>query len=127
MIFFNLPALLCVGQWWMVVSRFSITKEPMLRDPAEVRLVYVAASSVAGAGEGLWAKTSIMSGQVVALFNGVRQRQFYYEARSAQDWSDYRISCNADLDLDILAEHVSLENYSATLGHKGIHFKLKTF
>ena len=58
MIFFNLPALLCVGQWWMVVSRFSITKEPMLRDPAEVRLVYVAASSVAGAGEGLWAKTS---------------------------------------------------------------------
>ena len=90
-----------------------------MRDPREVRMVYVAASSVAGAGEGLWAKTSIMSGQVVALFNGVRQRQFYYGARSAQDWSDYRISCQADLDLDILAEHEDVEKYSATLGHKG--------
>ena len=103
----------------VTLSRFSITKEPMLRDPSEVRLVYVASSSVAGAGEGLWAKTDIISGQMVALFNGVRQRQFYYGARSAQDWSDYRISCHTDLDLDILAEHVSLEKYSATLGHKG--------
>ena len=59
------------------------------------------------------------SGQVVALFNGVRQRHLHYGARPAQDWSDYRISCDTDLDLDILAEHVSLEKYSATLGHKG--------
>ena len=111
---FLLCSVLYCGGW-----RFSITKEPMLRDPWEVRMVYVAASSLEGAGEGLWAKTSIMSGQVVALFNGVRQRQFYYGARSGQDWSDYRISCHTDLDLDILAEHVSLEKYSATLGHKG--------
>ena len=99
--------------------RFSITAEPLLRDPSEVRQVYVAASSVSGAGEGLWAKTLLRSGEMVALFNGVRQRQLYYAARPAQDWSDYRISCHSDLDLDILAEHVSLDKYSATLGHKG--------
>ena len=36
-------------------------------------------------------------------------------------WSDYRISCEKGLDLDIYAEHMSTTNYRATLAHKTCH------
>lgn len=102
-------------------SRVCITKSPMLRDPYEIRHVYVAPSHVPYAGEGLWAKTSIKKNQLVALFNGVRQRHLYYGTKTNQAWSDYRITCDSDVDLDILAQHVSVNNYSATLAHKTCH------
>ena len=33
-------------------------------------------------------------------------------------WSDYRIGCSKEIDLDILPQQISLDSYSATLGHK---------
>lgn len=33
-------------------------------------------------------------------------------------WSDYRIGFSKEIDLDILPHQVSLDTYSATLGHK---------
>ena len=35
-------------------------------------------------------------------------------------WSDYRIGCSKEIDLDILPQQISLDTYSATLGHKVI-------
>ena len=97
-----------------------ISKTPLVRDPYEARYVYVAESGIEGAGEGLWAKTSLMAGQVCSLFNGVRQHHLWGSSAMTDNkpWSDYRIGCQKDLDLDILPEHISTTNYRATLAHK---------
>ena len=51
--------------------------------------------------------------------------------RPAQDekkgWSDYRIGCSKELDLDILPHQVSLQSYSATLGHKVGQLEIEQF
>ena len=51
--------------------------------------------------------------------------------RPAQDekkgWSDYRIGCSKELDLDILPHQVSLQSYSATLGHKVGQLEMEQF
>ena len=91
-----------------------------MRDPYERRYVYVADSGVEGAGEGLWAREKILQGQACALFNGVRQHRLWGCTAMSMSlpWSDYRIGCGEDLDLDILPCHVSTINYKATLAHK---------
>ena len=86
-------------------TRVSITRSPLTRDPYEARHVagdsldtcvylesrhvYVAPSDTEGAGEGLWAKQGLRAGQLVALFNGVRQRHLYLESGVAPNlaWS----------------------------------------
>jgi len=98
-----------------------ITKRPMLRDPYEQRYVYVEESAVPFAGQGLYAKSRIAAGQLVSLFNGVRQRHLWGVKGDNFGWSDYRISVDRDLDIDIRKEHVSLANYRATLSHKTCH------
>jgi len=100
-----------------------ISRSPMVRDPYEKRYVYVKDSQVPFAGEGLWAKTGILAGQVCTLFNGVRQHLLWGSTAMSckQDWSDYRISCGKDLNLDIQQAHISTHNYRATLAHKTCH------
>ena len=92
----------------------------MVRDPYEKRYVYVAESGVPLAGEGLMAKTCIMAGQVCSLFNGVRQHHLWGCPAMADNlpWSDYRLGCEKDVDLDILPEHTATHSYRATLAHK---------
>jgi len=102
-------------------SRFCISKNPFQRDPYEMRHVFVKNSEIPFAGEGLWAKTDIKKGSLVALFNGVKQRQIWGVSCQQKAWSDYRICCDKEMDLDILPEHVSLDNYQATLAHKTCH------
>ena len=46
----------------------------MLADPYESALVYPGISTIQDAGEGLFAKTDIKAGQLIAFFNGVRTR-----------------------------------------------------
>ena len=97
-----------------------ISKTPLIRDEWEKQKVEVRGSEVKtedglDAGEGLFAKAKIENGQVVALFNGVRQQS---EKNST---SDYRIRLNGDTDIDILDEFKDTKNYCATLGHKTNH------
>ena len=55
-----------------------------------MRHVYVAPSRASeAAGEGLFAKTALGPGCLVALFNGVRQR-VVAGTRDTRAWSDYR-------------------------------------
>lgn len=63
-------------------------------------------------------QTDIREGQLVCLFNGVRQRHCWGSLAPTPGWSDYRIACQSDLDLDILPQQTSLASYSATIGHK---------
>lgn len=64
--------------------------------------------------------TLIHQREIKILFNFAPQ--MLKTIRPAQDekkgWSDYRIGCSKELDLDILPHQVSLQSYSATLGHK---------
>ena len=67
---------------------------PTSRDPYEQQTVYVGQSKIhPEAGEGLFAKRPLSTGALVALFNGVRQREitgkgkFFLEIISAQEVS----------------------------------------
>ena len=67
-----------------------ISRSPLLRDPYEMRYVYVGQSGVSdAAGEGLFVKTDIKQGALVSLFNGVRQHKISGHL-DIKNWSDYR-------------------------------------
>jgi len=102
-------------------TTFRISKNPLESDPYETRYIYVKESQTPGAGEGLWAKTLIRKGQLAAIFNGLRQRHIWGAKTTPRVWSDYRISCGKDVDLDIGKSQESLSNYHASLAHKTCH------
>ena len=99
----------------------SISKSPLVRDPYEHENVYVARSAIEFAGEGLYAKRFLPAGSLIALFNGIRQREVGY-TKKMQEFSDYRIGMGAgEVCLDIPGAYTSLDKYCATLGHKACH------
>ena len=73
--------------------------------------------------------TLIQQREIKILFNFAPQ--MLKTIRPAQDekkgWSDYRIGCSKELDLDILPHQVSLQTYSATLGHKVGQLEIEQF
>ena len=103
-------------------TSLQISNRPLEQDPYEQQTIYVGQSNISpDAGEGLFAKRDIPEGHLVALFNGVRQRDPVFSARKQPEFSDYRISLRTDVSLDIPATFVSLNKYRATLGHKCCH------
>jgi len=114
-------ALKCQKYTFDQSTRICISKTPLLQDPYEKRHVFVKQSQIPFAGEGLWAKTDIKAGQLIALFNGVRQRHVWGVMAHNLAWSDYRINLEKDVDLDIYDEHIPIPNYKASLGHKACH------
>jgi len=106
---------------YQLSNRFCITPRPLLADPYERRYIHVGASQTPGAGEGLWVKTAIPAEQTVAVFNGLRQRTLPGVKTTDKSWSDYRISCTKEIDLDINQVAESLANYRNTLAHKTCH------
>lgn len=97
-----------------------ISKSPLIPDEwersrVEVRKSLVETSEEIDAGEGLFAKCKLLKGEIVALFNGVRQPS------ENNSFSVYRIRLNGEIDLDIPDECISIENYCATQGHKTNH------
>ena len=97
-----------------------ISHSPLIPDKweqsrVEVRKSLVETSDGIDAGEGLFAKCKIKEGEIVALFNGVRQQS------EKNSYSVYRIRLNGEIDLDIPDECVNIENYCATQGHKTNH------
>ena len=105
-------------------SCFSISRRPLEADLYEERTVRVAESSVPGAGEGLFARRRLSSGDLVCLFSGSK---IYKDnnKRSLQfgdeEWSDFRITLDKSVDLDIGPEYRQCHQYRATLGHKACH------
>ena len=73
-------------------------------------------NNVEGAGEGLFAKRRIESGELVALYNGTRTPPSLED-----DWSDYRVHLTSELDIDIPDDMRELDQYCATLSHKANH------
>ena len=100
-------------------SRRVIAKHPVLPDPWESNMVYVANSLLPQGGEGLFAKKDIESKELLSLFNGVRLNTSSLHAKYGE--SDYRIRLHADIDLDIPDGYQALDKYCATLGHKANH------
>ena len=99
----------------------SISRTPLIRDPYEHQNVYVANSKIEFAGEGLYAKRNLPAGTLIALFNGIRQREIGY-TKKMTEFSDYRIGMGSgEVCLDIPDLYVSLDKYCATTGHKACH------
>ena len=110
-------------------SCFSISRRPLETDQYEERTVRVAASTVAGAGEGLFAIRDLSAGDLVCLFSGSK---IYKDNNKTslkygdQEWSDFRLTLDKSVDLDIGPEYQSCQQYRATLGHKACHhFQLR--
>ena len=74
-------------------SCFSMGRWPLETDQHEDDTVEVAASTVPGAGEGLFARRGIECGQLVALFSGTK---IYKDSNKRsvkfgdEEWSDFR-------------------------------------
>ena len=92
-----------------------ISSCPEMRDFWEDLMVEVKESDIQG--QGLFAKTDLEEGTIIALFNGVR----IPNTGRKRAHSDYCISLNPDIDLDIPDNMTSLDCYRATLGHKANH------
>ena len=83
---------LCISRSPLVRDPYEVSaaSRPPSPPPGQVRHVYVAPSRASeAAGEGLFAKTALGPGCLVALFNGVRQR-VVAGTRDTRAWSDYR-------------------------------------
>ncbi|XP_023324584.1 histone-lysine N-methyltransferase SETD7 [Eurytemora carolleeae] len=102
---------------------------PHLRDPYEDKYIEVRISSMEGGGEGIYALKNIPTGILVAMFNGIKYELVSNPAsgidseEEAYDRLSYNIHMPQDEDffLDIPPLYRSLENYSASLGHKVNH------
>jgi len=105
---------------WDPATATRISSSPLLQDPWEASMVAVRTSSMEQAGEGLFAIDALPCGSIVSLFNGIRLKTATVAAQNRAP-SDYRIRLNADIDIDIPHECISLEVYSATLTHKANH------
>ena len=101
-----------------VSTNVRISKNPTRSDMWESARVEVKKSDLGpDAGEGLFARIDLDSGDICALFNGVRIQS----SKNDIEISPYRIRLNGQIDLDIPDEMTDLNVYSATLGHKSNH------
>lgn len=101
-----------------------ISRDPLVTDEYEDETVYVKQSTTEGAGEGLFARRRILGGELVSLFSGSKiikdsnRKSIKY---GDEDWSDFRLTLDKSVDLDIGPEHQLCSQYRATLGHKACH------
>ena len=100
-----------------------ISSQPKLEDPYERKTAYVAESMIPGAGEGVFLRRDARSGDLVAIYNGVRMSEQESKLRKEDRRSVYRIHGQAGDILNIPTWAQSLHNYTASLGHKANHDK----
>ena len=100
-----------------------ISKFPLIPDLWETKLVEVCNSGIGDhAGQGLYLKNDVLSGQIVSLFNGIRCQSSRNDKDTLiQPNYDYRIKLNGEIDIDIPTNCTDLQQYCATLGHKANH------
>ena len=99
-----------------------ISTSPLVPDFYEqLERVYVAPSLIPGAGEGLFARRTLPSGEIVSFYNGIRITHAEVDTR---DWSvnnNTLISLDESTVIDVPEEYSSTEAYCASLGHKANH------
>ena len=97
-----------------------LSTQPLVPDAYEQQRVCVRPSLIPGAGQGLFARTNLLEGEVVSFYNGVRLTHTEVDAR---DWSanGNTISLDESTVIDVPTEFSSLSKYCASLGHKANH------
>lgn len=98
-------------------ERTRLSSNPLLRDPYESERVHVGPSTLAGAGEGLFASCRMLKGEVVAFYNGFRIPHAEVDAR---DWCDCSNTISLDEDdvIDVPQQFADTRVYAASLAHK---------
>ena len=86
-------------------TKYIISSTPLERDALELARVYVKLSNTPDSGEGLFAKAEFKEGDLVSIFNGIR-----VSPTTTDEWLDYKVNFNPELDLDIPVDMRRLEN-----------------
>ena len=103
-----------------------ISSSPLLADPYESLVVFVAPSSVPNSGEGLFAAVDLPADTVVSFYNGTRDKGYKSERRR---WSENSNTISlidddpdqGDVDIDVAECWATTDKYCASLGHKCNH------
>lgn len=95
----------------------TFSRTPHLADPYEDIFVEVRTSKITDAGQGLFAKIDIDVGTIISFYNGIKVRSDHEFERP----TPYKMLLDDDHDIDIPDTMTTLDNYSATLGHKVCH------
>jgi len=101
-----------------------ISRAPLVPDEYEEETVQVGLSSVPGAGEGLFARVPVEAGSLLSLFSGNRISKGHSRRGvrwGDEEWSDFRLTLDKSVDLDIPPDMRLTSQYRATLGHKACH------
>lgn len=103
-----------------VSTSTQISSDPLLIDPMEDLRVFVKPSDIEDGGEGLFAKVSAASGEVMSFYNGIRISHVEVDDRDWR-WNNNTISLDDHIVIDV-PENLSDTNiYRASLGHKANH------
>ncbi|XP_060134590.1 histone-lysine N-methyltransferase SETD7 isoform X2 [Zootoca vivipara] len=97
-----------------------ISTNALLPDPYESERVYVDASLISSAGEGLFTKVSAEAGTVMSFYNGVR---ITHQEVDGRDWAlnGNTISLDDETVIDVPEPYNHAAKYCASLGHKANH------
>ncbi|XP_032079523.1 histone-lysine N-methyltransferase SETD7 [Thamnophis elegans] len=97
-----------------------ISTSPLLPDPYESERIFVDASLISNAGEGLFTKISAEAGTVLSFYNGIR---ITHQEVDSRDWSLNRntISLDDETVIDVPEPYSHVTKYCASLGHKANH------
>ena len=106
-----------------IATDTELSKNPLQRDPYEMKYVDIAKSEIPKAGEGVFLKHDVGSGNIVAYFNGVK-----FQKKDAFSWNpfkkksvfliDFEDDKGNEIFLDIPEKFVNSSQYNATSGHK---------
>ena len=106
-----------------IATDTELSKNPLQRDPYEMKYVDIAKSEIPKAGEGVFLKHDVGSGNIVAYFNGVK-----FQKKDAFSWNpfkkksvfliDFEDDEGNEIFLDIPEKFVNTSQYNATSGHK---------
>ena len=111
-----------VGNLWYEDDRPFGSKNLMVEDPYEKQYVYVAESSLPGAGLGLFARVDLPKDFVASFYTG---KPVDLEAMYKRSWEEnaYVILTDKNVALDMGMPYCKLSNYCASLGHFANHCK----
>ncbi|CAM5140391.1 unnamed protein product [Natator depressus] len=97
-----------------------ISTNALLPDPYESERVYVDASLISSAGEGLFSKIAAGSRTVMSFYNGVR---ITHQEVDSRDWAlnGNTIALDDETVIDVPEPYNHATKYCASLGHKANH------